>query len=95
MIFKPYLSRHLKNASASYESVFGEIKSEWVSNDGGFTWAVSIPENSQGEIWAPTYGKEAQIIVNGELIGPVVVNKQFSKLGDYSSGDFMTKITKG
>ena len=34
-------------------------------------------------------------MVNGELIGPVVVNKQFSKLGDYSSGDFMTKITKG
>lgn len=95
IIFKPYLTGYLKHTSATYESVFGEIKSEWETSGESFSWKITIPENSTGEIWAPTDGKKVQITVNGELIAPVMVNNQFSKLGNYSSGDYIIKITKG
>ncbi|MFY0651795.1 MAG: family 78 glycoside hydrolase catalytic domain [Cyclobacteriaceae bacterium] len=94
IIFKPYLTQYLENASASYESSFGTIKSEWNSKEGQFTWHVSIPANSQGEIWVPTYGENEKIMKNGESANSIKSEKGFTKIGDYTSGNYQIVLTK-
>lgn len=54
IVLRPYIPEGLESVSASYESVYGTIKSAWTFNDGTFTWKFTIPANTVAEVYVPT-----------------------------------------
>ena len=54
IVLRPYIPEGLESVSASYESVYGTIKSAWTCNDGTFTWKFTIPANTVAEVYVPT-----------------------------------------
>lgn len=53
IIIKPQPAGDLEWAKGSYESVYGQIKSDWKKGDGVFTLNVSIPVNTTAHIYVP------------------------------------------
>lgn len=92
IVFKPYLTRQLESAETSYESGFGIIKSSWYHKNGKLLWEISIPENSEGKIFAPVYGEQADIKMNGQKIDVSEYNDDFVLVGEYSSGDYLLEV---
>ncbi len=86
--FKPYLTRQLESASASYESKSGNIESSWVRGPELFSWKIQIPPQSKGVIYVPTYGEESVFTVNGSSIDPVGEVDGFTILGELESGSY-------
>jgi hypothetical protein len=50
----PHLVGDIKNASASYRSVLGEVSSAWQREGGKFTLKVSVPAGSVAIVVVPT-----------------------------------------
>ncbi len=92
IVFKPYLTRYLDSADASYESGFGTIKSAWQNLPGKFTWKIHIPENSTGQIFVPTYGYGGSLLLNGKTVEAVRHEADFSMIGDYSPGEYLVEM---
>lgn len=92
IIFKPYLTQHLKKASASYESPYGTIKSSWKSQDNKFVWSVSIPENTSAEILVPAFEKRISITINGKEQSTIGTDEEFVYLGEFKAGDFQIEM---
>ena len=90
--FRPYLTRHLASASASYESGFGTIVSEWESFEGRLKWHIRIPANSRGIIHVPTYGSSKKVIVNGSVVDVVRREGAFSQIGEFGPGEYLVEI---
>jgi alpha-L-rhamnosidase len=90
--FKPYLTRQLGFTSATYESGFGTITSEWENLDGKFSWKIKIPENSRGMIQVPTYGSDTGILLNGQPAE--VINEQdgFGLIGEFGPGEYLVEL---
>ena len=93
IVFKPYLTQHLENAEASYESVYGTIKSSWKNKDGRFTWEIQIPHNSSGEIFIPNYKKEVEVTVNGKPVAKDSYSSDFTTIGEFGSGTFIIEMS--
>lgn len=53
LIMAPVFPEGLDAVSASYESVYGEIKSAWTKKDGVFTWDITIPGNTSALVRIP------------------------------------------
>jgi alpha-L-rhamnosidase len=53
IIMKPTITGDLKFVKASYQSTYGEIKSEWDIRSGQFVWNVSIPANATATVYLP------------------------------------------
>lgn len=94
IVFKPYLTKQLENASASYESVYGTIKSSWKNEGSQFTWEIEIPENSKGEIFIPNYKEKVEITVNGEAFKPENYAEDFISLGEFGSGKYRIEMKR-
>jgi alpha-L-rhamnosidase len=92
IIFKPYLTRQMESASASYESKSGLIRSEWKNEDGSLTWEILIPSNSSGLIYVPDSDKGGVIRINGKLAQPVAEASGFRFLGEYGPGTFLIEL---
>lgn len=92
IIFKPYLTQFLKSAEASYESGYGTIKSSWNRSPGNLKWQIRIPENTTGKIYAPVYGEQAEIVINGAQTVVSEYDGDFAFIGEYPSGDFTIEI---
>jgi alpha-L-rhamnosidase len=90
--FRPYLTRYLDSASATYESGFGTIASRWENMDGRLTWHIRIPENSRGIIHAPTYGSGARITLNGQEVDVISKAGGFSLIGEFGPGEYVVEI---
>jgi alpha-L-rhamnosidase len=90
--FKPYLTRQLGSASATYESGFGTIASRWENRDGRLTWHISIPGNSKGIIHVPTHGSRTRIRLNGQAIDVVREADGFSLIGEFGPGEYLLEI---
>ena len=88
ILFKPYLTKFMENADASYESVYGTIKSSWKNEGGQFTWKIQIPENSSGEVFIPNYGEKVDITVNGDVIHVSDWSAEFTSIGEFGSGKY-------
>jgi len=58
MVMKPYVLGDLTYVSASYNSMYGEIKSGWELGENRFKWDVTIPANTSATIYVPTLDKE-------------------------------------
>jgi alpha-L-rhamnosidase len=63
-ILRPALVESVDWVNCSYESAYGEIVSNWKTENGEFDWDVTVPPNSTATIYIP--GKE--IKVNGKDI---------------------------
>ena len=90
--FKPYLTQHLSSASATYESGFGTITSQWENLDGKLTWRIRIPENSRGSIQVPTYGSGTTVMCNGVAVDVIREEGGFSLIGEYGPGEYLVEI---
>jgi alpha-L-rhamnosidase len=93
IIFKPYLTRQMDSASASYESKSGHISSSWERKGDSFTWKISIPANSKGLIYMPTYGSKGNIHVNGERFEAAKEERGFSLIGEYGPGEYLVELS--
>ena len=89
--FKPYLTSQLDSATASYESGFGTVVSQWESKEGRFVWKIGIPTNSRGVIQVPTYGRNTEIRLNGRVVEVIGEEKGFSLIGEYGPGDYIVE----
>jgi alpha-L-rhamnosidase len=53
LIFKPKPVGDLTKASGSYETPAGWARSAWTKKDGRFALSVTVPANTQAEVWVP------------------------------------------
>lgn len=53
LIMAPVFPEGLNTVSASYESVYGEIKSAWKKDNGSFSWDITIPGNTSAIVRIP------------------------------------------
>ena len=53
LLMEPKFPEGLSHVKASYNSVYGEIKSEWKKENGTFLWEITIPGNSSAIIKLP------------------------------------------
>jgi len=58
IVMKPYALGDLTYVNASYNSIYGEIKSGWKLGKNKFKWDVSIPANASATIYVPTLNNE-------------------------------------
>ena len=49
----PVFPEGLNHVTASYQSVYGEIKSAWKRKDGKFSWDITIPGNTYATVCIP------------------------------------------
>ncbi len=54
IIMKPDFNAGLTFVNASYESVYGLIKSDWKKNKNTLEWKITIPANSSALVYLPT-----------------------------------------
>jgi len=50
---EPKFPEGLSHVKASYNSVYGEIKSEWTKDNNSFTWDIVIPANTSATVKLP------------------------------------------
>jgi alpha-L-rhamnosidase len=72
IIMKPDFNAGLTFVNASYESIYGLIKSDWKKNKNTLEWKITIPANSSAVVYLPTTNASS-----------LTVNKQ--KLAEFSS----------
>jgi alpha-L-rhamnosidase len=53
IILRPALVKSVDWVKCSYQSPYGEIVSNWNSENGSFTWDISVPPNSSATIYVP------------------------------------------
>ena len=64
---KPFGYNHLKFVKATYQSVFGEIKSEWNVDGNKFSHLVCIPVNARAKVMVPASNPGSVVFIkNGE-----------------------------
>ena len=54
IIMKPDFNAGLTYVNASYESIYGLIKSDWKKNKNNLVWKITIPANSSALVYLPT-----------------------------------------
>ncbi len=69
MVIKPYPGHTMNNVKASHESSYGTISSEWQIVDGKFQLTVSVPVNTEAEIYVPATG--AKLVSGGEPVSEI------------------------
>ena len=66
LVMAPVFPDGLDEVSASYGSVYGEIKSAWTKKDGNFGWDITLPGNTSAIVRIPkkynvTVGKQSGV----------------------------------
>lgn len=67
IIMNPTPAGDLSYVKASYNSVRGQIKSEWKKDEGHFTWDITIPANASATVYVPAKS-EKEVKENGREI---------------------------
>jgi len=95
---KPEIGGDLSYAKASYNSMYGEIKSDWELNDNKILMNVSIPANTIARVFVPA-SSEDKIKENGLALSNVN-GIEIREYGDgyvelgLGSGDYSFEVTK-
>lgn len=64
---KPYPIDGLDFVNCSYESVSGRIESNWRHDGNRFEWDITIPANTEAEVWIPNEkGYEVRLLGSGK-----------------------------
>lgn len=93
---KPYFTRFLSQARASYRNRFGIIYSEWQSSPDVFTWKINLPQGQQAQLFVPVLpGSSPKISINNQ---PVVFSLNADVDGQWAvfnniSGNQTVKVT--
>ena len=53
LVMEPVFPEGLDEVSASYHSVYGEIKSAWTKKEGRFSWEITLPGNTSAIVRIP------------------------------------------
>lgn len=53
LLMAPVFPEGLDHVSASYQSVYGEIKSAWTKQNGNFSWDITVPGNTSATVRIP------------------------------------------
>ncbi|NUN98162.1 MAG: family 78 glycoside hydrolase catalytic domain [Candidatus Omnitrophica bacterium] len=69
IVLKPSLAGNLTFVEASYNSMYGPIRSHWRRDQGDFSWDVAIPPNTFAEIHVPSADADT-VMESGEPISP-------------------------
>ena len=69
LLLSPHPGPGLTSAHATYDSIRGPIVSDWKTENGHFTWTVTIPANTTATARIPT-SDAAAVREGGELITP-------------------------
>ena len=64
IVMKPTVSGDLNSVNASYNSIYGNIKSSWKLVPNQFEWDITIPANTSATVYIPTVNKEE--VMEGE-----------------------------
>ncbi|WP_281227895.1 glycoside hydrolase family 78 protein [Flavobacterium aquiphilum] len=67
IIMKPDFNAGLTYVNASYESIYGTIKSNWKKNKNTLEWKVTIPVNSSAVVYLPTANASSVMVNNQKL----------------------------
>ncbi|MBK0370901.1 alpha-L-rhamnosidase [Flavobacterium agrisoli] len=67
IIMKPDFNAGLTFVNASYESVYGLIKSNWKKNKKNLEWKITIPANSSAVVYLPTTNASSVTVNNQKL----------------------------
>lgn len=65
IILRPRFGGGITSAKATYQSMYGEIISEWKIRGGKFDWEIAVPPNTSATVYVPA-GEKASIF-EGEL----------------------------
>lgn len=66
IVFRPYFTSKLTNSSASYDSPYGTIESNWKWEGKTFNWNIMIPTNSGANLYIPKLFDKQQVFINGQ-----------------------------
>jgi len=53
LLMQPKFPDGLTHVKASYQSVYGEIRSEWKRNEDAFSWEITLPPNTSAVVKLP------------------------------------------
>ena len=53
LLMEPKFPKGLTHVKASYQSVYGEIKSEWTKENNSFSWNITLPANTSALVRLP------------------------------------------
>jgi len=67
IIMKPDFSAGLTFVNASYESIYGLIKSDWKKSKNSLQWKITIPANSSALVYLPTANASSVMVNNQKL----------------------------
>jgi alpha-L-rhamnosidase len=67
IIMKPDFNAGLTFVNASYESVYGLIKSDWKKSKNSLQWKITIPANSSAVVYLPTANVLSVTVNNQKL----------------------------
>jgi alpha-L-rhamnosidase len=67
IIMKPDFNAGLTFVNASYESVYGLIKSDWKKSKNSLQWKITIPANSSAVVYLPTANVSSVTVNNQKL----------------------------
>src|SRR5690606_4290998 len=81
VVFRPELTSQLAWASGTYNSIYGEIKSEWRNENHSFIRNIEIPPNTTGTIYIPQ-ANPSQIMENGKHINDLPEIKTSNEQGE-------------
>jgi alpha-L-rhamnosidase len=95
---KPEIGGELTYAKASYNSMYGEIKSSWELNDNSLNMNVTVPANTLAKVYVPA-SSATQIKENGVSLSSVKGIKILESTDGYvelelGSGDYHFVIEK-
>jgi alpha-L-rhamnosidase len=57
-VLRPVVIEGLDSASATFQSPYGEIRSEWKSSGGTFRWRFHVPPNTTATVYVPAAGAD-------------------------------------
>ena len=86
IVIKPQPAGDLTWAKGSYQSIRGEIKSEWKKEVNSFSLNVSIPVNTTAIIYVPAKENEP-VKENGKVVKPLRYEKGYAVI-ETGSGDY-------
>lgn len=89
IVMKPEIIEGLNHVNASYQSIYGLIKSNWTKTAGQFIWNISIPPNTSAIVHLPAESRKAITEKGSALNDLKFIRMENSRaLFELGSGDY-------
>lgn len=70
ILIRPYTVKGLSSVAVSHRSMYGRISSEWKTDNGHVTLAITIPANTSATVWVPA-SRVTDVTESGHTINKV------------------------